>query len=68
MTKFKSMVETLKIAGGDHIVVSSTVLKMRISDATKQQINAERERFMAVSFILRSDDNRFKKLNDALKS
>ena len=60
LTKFKSMVETLKIAGGDHILVSSTMLKMKISDATKQQINAEREMFMAVSFILRSDNNRFK--------
>ena len=41
---------------------------MKMSDATKQHIIAERERFMAVNFILRSDNNRFKKLNDDLKS
>ena len=68
LTRFKSMVGTLKIAGGEHILVSSVMLKKKISDATKQEINDEKERFMAIGFILRSDETRFKKLNEELKS
>ena len=62
------MVETLKITGGENILVSEMMLKKNLSDATKQEINDEKENFMAISFILRSDENRFKKLNDDLKS
>ena len=64
LTRFKSMVATLKIAGGENILVSSTMLKREMSFATKQQINEEKEKFMAISFILRSGENIFKKLNE----
>ena len=62
------MVQTLKMAGGYHILVSDEMMKKKIADATEQEIKDERERFMAISFILRSDDRRFKKLNDDFKS
>ena len=62
------MIETLNIAGGEHILVSQMMLKKEISAATKGDISAEKERFMAVCYILKSDDGRYKKLNDDLKS
>ena len=60
LTRFKSMVETLKIAGGDHILVSKTMMKKELSAATKAEVNAKKERFMAITFILGSADTRFK--------
>ena len=60
LTRFKSMIETLKIAGGNHILVSETLVKKEISNATLTEINVEREKFMAVSFILCSDNFRYK--------
>ena len=68
LTRFKSMVETLKIAGGEHILVSKVMLKKELSAASKEEINAEKERFMAVCYMLKSDDGRYKRLNDDLKS
>ena len=68
LTRSKSMVETLKIAGGEHIFVSKAMLKKDISMATKAEVNAEREKFMAITFILGSTSNRFKKLCKDLKS
>ena len=43
LARFKLMVETLKIAFGDYILVSKTMLKLDIDKATKQEIDAERE-------------------------
>ena len=68
LTRFKSMVETLKIAGGEHILVSKMMLKKELAAASKSEISAEKERFMAVCYILKCDNNRYKKLNDDLKS
>ena len=68
LTRFKSMVGTLKIADGEHILASNVMLKKMNSDATKQEINDENERFMGISFILGSDKNRFKKSKEDLKN
>ena len=42
------MVETLKIAGGEHILVSKTMLGKELATATKAEINREKEKPMAV--------------------
>jgi len=42
------MVETLKIASGEHILVSKMILKKELSVATKGKISAEKDRLMAV--------------------
>ena len=44
LTRFKSMAQTLKIAGGDHILVSKVMLNMELENATKAQINEEKEK------------------------
>ena len=38
-----------------------------LDKASKQDIDTKREKFMAITFTLRSADNRFKKLNEDLK-
>ena len=68
LTRFRLMTETLKLAGGGHILVSETLLEKKIEDATPSEIDAEKEKFMAVCFILRSDTDRYGKLLDDLKS
>ena len=67
LTRFKSMIQTLKIAGGKHVLVSPTLLGKTIAAANNAEINAEKEKFMAVCFILRSDESRYKSLLDGLK-
>ena len=67
LTRFKSTIQTLKIAGGDHILVSGTILGEDLNKATDTEINIERERFMGMCFILRSHVGTYKKLLDDLK-
>jgi len=73
LTRFKSMVETLKLAGGEHVLVSKEMMGVdQLSSVTKQQKEKEMERLLAVCFILRSDGtgerSRYKKLLEDLKS
>ena len=68
LSRFKSMVQVLKIAGGAHILVSLTLMGMEIEDATYAEIDEEKEKSMAVSYILRSNEVRYKKLLDGLRT
>ena len=61
LIRFKSMVETLKIAGREHILVSTTLLGREIKNSTVAEINAEKDEFMAICYILRSNEVRYKK-------
>ena len=61
------MVQTLQLAGGRHILVSTTIMGKSIKKATAAKINKEKEQFMAACFILRSDENSFKILLENLK-
>ena len=67
LTRFKSMIETLKIAGGEHVLVSPVLLGQAIEYASKAELNEEKEKFMAVCFMLRSDESRYKTLLEGLK-
>ena len=67
LTRFKSMVQTLKIAGGEHNLVSTKIMGKALKDATVAEVNEEKEQFMAACYILRSDENRFKGLLEDLK-
>ena len=67
LTRFKSMIETLKIAGGEHVLVSPILLEKTIANTSAAEIRAEKEKFMAVCFLLRSDETRYKTLLDYLK-
>ena len=67
LTRFKSMIETLKIAGGEHMLVSPTLMGKTIDGATSDEIKDEKEHFMAICFIVRSDENKYRKLLDDLK-
>ena len=68
LTRFKSMAQTLTIAGGEHILVSTDMLGKDLSGATADEIRDEKERFLAMCFILRSDEGRYKNLLNDLKS
>lgn len=67
LTRFKSMVQTLKIAGGGHMLVSKTMLGKEIHEAIEAEIDIECEKFMGMCFILRSHKGTYKKLLDDLK-
>ena len=62
------MVDTLKIAGGEHVLVSTKLMGKTIHVASTDEIEAEKEHFLAVCFIVRSDEGRYKSLLDDLKS
>ena len=66
-TRFKSMVETLKIAGGEHILISPEMLGKKLGEATSDELREEKEKFMAICFIVRSDAERYKVLLQDLK-
>ena len=61
------MIQTLKIARGEHVLISPVLLGKVIANATVAELHAEKEQFMAVCFILRSDEARYKILLDGLK-
>ena len=60
------MVETLKIVGRKHILVSTTLLGREIKNSTVVEINAEKGKFMAICYILRNNEVRYNKLLDDL--
>ena len=49
------------------MLVSPVLLGKTIANSSASEINAEKEKFMAVCFILRSDESRYKSLLDGLK-
>ena len=56
LTRFKSVVETLKLAGGEHILVSPKIMGKELSAASSSEVEDEKQRLMAVYFILRCDE------------
>ena len=42
LIRFRSMVETLKLVVGEHILLSESLLGQEIKDATKVEINEEK--------------------------
>ena len=48
LQRFKSMMSTSKITGSDHIFVSKEMLNKEIKDATVEEINEERYRFVEI--------------------
>jgi len=68
LTRFKSMARTLTTAGGEHIFVSKDMLGKDLGVATADEVKDEKEYFLAMCFILRSDKGRYKKLLEDLKS
>jgi len=65
---FKSNVETLKIAGGNHMLVSPEMTGKTLTVANTKEVTEELEHFKAMCFILRADDSHYKKLLDDLKN
>ena len=57
-TRFKSVVETLKITGGEHILIIPMILWTELDKATFLQLREGKEKVMAICFILRSDQER----------
>lgn len=43
LTKFKSMVQTLILAGGEHVLVSAKMIEKPLGTATIDEINEEKE-------------------------
>jgi len=68
LTRFKSTVYTLIIAGGKYILVSELMMGCKFEDANKEEENKEIDRSKAVWYVLRSDKTRYKKLLNDLKS
>ena len=69
LTRFKSMIETLNLIGGEYILVNKEMIdKDDLSLATRGEWNEEKQKFMATYFNLRSNGARYKELIDDLKS
>ena len=62
------MTEILNLAGGENVLVSEPLLGKEIKVASEAEISAEKEKCMAVCYILRSNADRYSKLLEDLKS
>ena len=62
------MVQTLRISGGEHILISAKLIGKSLNSATDAEINEEKRKFMAVCFTLGSDPQTYKKLLNDLRS
>ena len=62
------MVKTLNIAGGEHLLVSKEMLGKDYFALIVEERNTAKDKLMAVCFILRSNEGRYKKLLEDLKS
>ena len=49
LKRFRSMTENIKLPGGEHILVSETLLGKKIEEETGAEINAEQEKNMAAN-------------------
>ena len=61
------MIKTLYITRKEHILASPLVLGVELSRTINPQIRKEKEKYMAICFILRSDQCRNKGLLEDLK-
>ena len=68
LTRFRSMTKTLKLAGGEHVLVRETLLAKKVEEETGSEINAEKEKCVTTCYVLRSDTDRYSKLLEDLKS
>ena len=55
LNKFNSRLENIFLAGGGHILCSPQILGKYMASCTTVEIDAEKERFKAMCFILRAD-------------
>jgi len=55
LTSSKSNVKALKLAGGEHVLVSNKLINKLATNITNTDRQKEKEHFLAVAFILRSD-------------
>ena len=67
LNKFNSRLENMILAGGGHIMCSPQILGKDMASCTTVEIDAEKEIFKAVCFILRADENRYGDLLEELR-
>ena len=67
MKKFNSKLENMILAGGGDILCSPQILGIDMVSCTPMEINAEKERFKAMCFILRTDEFRYSELLEELR-
>ena len=58
--------ETLRLAGGDHIFMNKHMLGKELALANKQELQVEKEYFKALCFILRADETLFNDLKSSV--
>ena len=61
------MIQTLKMDGGKHMLVSPIFLGKELKLASEAEIHNEKEKMMAACFILGSNKSRYKNFLDNLK-
>ena len=62
LTRFNSRYTILELAGGGHIFCSPEILGKTIHDATDSEIKTENDRFLAMCFLLRSNQSCYREL------
>ena len=67
LNKFNSILENIILAGGGHIMCIPQILGKDMASCTTVEIDAQKERFKAMCFILRADENRYGDLLEELR-
>ena len=67
LAHFKSVVQNLTTTGGTCVLASKTMLSKDLNDATDDEIENEKEKFLTMCFVLRSSELMYKKLLGNLK-
>ena len=66
LKRLRSSADALKLAGGDHLLVSPTFINKVGSRASDKEFKIESEEFLAILLLSNADPGRYKALNTEL--
>jgi len=66
LKRMKANAESLKLAGGRHVMISSNLITKAGTKATTQEENVELDKFLAALFLSNADPRRYAELNKEL--
>ena len=62
LSRFDSRIENMNLAGGTHVLCTPQIIGKYLSQCNTAEINANKERFKEMSFVLRAYESRYEYL------
>ena len=67
LNRFKSRLQNMEMAGGKNLLYSPQLTKQKLNDSSEDEVNAEKERFRSMCFLIRSGKTRYGELPEHVK-